>query len=296
MKKQSKKVNSKSAARKIVKKKSLTKKDKKITETKKLSVKKATHKKNRPNFLLRKSLSNIVVIFLIILFIGILVFMKMNIIENYIDEKKQDLSDKFPSRKVLIYDGNNFVTQDYPIFREVIFLGDSYTYFLSSLLCEDVINYSEPGKMVGDLMNACDQAVRCHGKYVNIFVGPNDMRYNVSISKFKSDLKALFDKIKKAGKKPIMSSYLKSEFTELMNKEYENAKTVEQYDEAIQEVCKKEKVYYLDVKDINDFHNDKMLTESGKRDMLHFNQDFYVKYMNKLYSLLYDIEKKKPED
>lgn len=255
--------------------------------------KKKTEVNKTPNFFLKKSLSNIFIIILILLFAGILIFMKRNIIEDYLYDKKNDLSSLFPDRKELVYDGTDFVTKDYPIFREVIFLGDSYVYLLGSEMCKDVICYAEPGRMVGELKEACDEAVKTRGKYVNIFIGPNDIRYNISVEKFKNDLKELVEKIKNAGKETIVSSYLKSEYTELMNQEYKNSKTVEDYDKAMQEVCKEENVYYFDIKDINDYHTDKMFLEGGKRDIIHFNENFYIKYMNKLYSFLYDIEKRK---
>lgn len=50
-----------------------------------------------------------------------------------------------------IYNGKTFVTDTYPVFKDVVFVGDSYSHHLALELGFDTTIYSSPGLPLADL-------------------------------------------------------------------------------------------------------------------------------------------------
>lgn len=188
-------------------------------------------------------------------------------------------------------DKKDIVFNDYSILKDVIFFGDSYTYLISEYINGDFKIYGEKGHTLRELYKISKQVAKNNEKYVSIFIGPNDMIYKTSLENFKNDLSYICEAFTNTGKTVIVSSYLKSEFTESIMMAYEDSLTVTDYDIAIRDVCDEKGLIYFDVKAINDYVHDKAYEENGAYDSLHFNKNFYIKYMNKLCNLIYNIKK-----
>ncbi|MCQ2609309.1 MAG: SGNH/GDSL hydrolase family protein [Lachnospiraceae bacterium] len=209
--------------------------------------------------------------------------------------KKQEKVDitRYPKNS---FRGNDFVTKVYPVFQDVVVIGDSYSYFLGVDVGEDLAVYACPGLKLERLDNAFEAASNTDKKYAVIFIGPNDLMSQTGTDAFKGYLAKYVKQLKEKNKEVMIVTYLNSEYTDEAKKKFENGITVEMYDKVIQDVCKEENVVYIDAKDINDYHNDKRLNYNGIPDGLHFNQEFNIKLLNKIYGYIYDMLVEKNEN
>lgn len=188
------------------------------------------------------------------------------------------------------FTGNTFVTQSYPIFKDLVLCGDSYAHFVSLDLGFDFTNYSCPGLPVLELSNVIEQTSKSGKKYACIFIGPNDFFEQTNLKLFSDCLNMYIKKLRDNNMKVILCTYLSSLHTDFMEK-YQSDKInkVIDYQNAIIKLVNEENdVFYLDLLEYND-HKNYLRDEEIK---VHYNYDFNVKFINKLYKkLLYIISK-----
>ena len=187
------------------------------------------------------------------------------------------------------YDGKTFVTENYPIFKEVVFIGDSYTHRLAEELGYDTTIYSSPGLKVSELTYCFESAKKNQKKYVVVFIGPNDFKGNTKLDEFYNQIKAYTDMFTEESK-VILCSYLKSAFSKELDDNKLTLYHIEDYDSELKKVAENaENVFYLD---LNEYSNVEEYTRYSydKNDMLHYNHTFYVEFINRLYDFLVSIK------
>lgn len=249
-------------------------------------------------FFNKKSVANwlLVIITLTILF-GLYVSI-FSVYKNGQDMRKKEIEEKrwtvqnFPKGR---YNGDGFVTEIYPIFKDVVIVGDSYSHFLALDAGFDLRVFARSGWKIGALKEVFQSVAKTKEKYVVIFIGPNDLRAQTSINVFKKNLVENVNILKENKKQVLIVTYLNSEFTEEIRKNPRSIITVQDYNNVILDVCKEENITYIDAKGINNYHYDKR-TENGIVDTLHFNQKFNIKMINKIYEYLYDMVLAENED
>ena len=186
------------------------------------------------------------------------------------------------------FQGERFITEHFPIFKDVVFVGDSYAHNLALELGFDTTVYSSPGLALKDLSYCFNSAKDNQKKYVVIFVGPNDFRYSVDPELFKSELQNyinMFDKDSKL----IVCTYLSSIFTDNLTRAKTVKYKISDYDDEIKKVVEEnENVYYLDLKDLEGKPEYYKKVEDDP-DRIHFNYRFYVEFINKLYKFITTI-------
>ena len=187
-----------------------------------------------------------------------------------------------------IYDGKTFVTETYPIFKDVVFVGDSYSHYIALSLGFDTTIYSSPGLPLKDLKYCFESAKKNQKKYMVIFVGPNDYRINTDLKTFHDKLLNYVD-ILRDNSKVILCSYLRSMYTENLKSTGEAEYEISQYDEEIKKIAKiYDNVYYFDLTDLNG-KSKYYRYNIDKLDKIHFNHDFYVEFINRLYKFIMSI-------
>lgn len=188
------------------------------------------------------------------------------------------------------FTGNSFVTQSYPIFKELVLCGDSYSHFVSLDLGFDFMNYSCPGLTVMELSNVMEQALNSDKKFVCIFIGPNDFFNQTDLKSFSSCLSMYIKKFLDKNMKVILCTYLNSVHTDLMEKlqEDKKIKVIDYQNELMKLIDEENNIFYLNLQEYN-HHKNYLRNEEA---MVHYNYDFNVKFINKLYKkLLYIISK-----
>lgn len=190
------------------------------------------------------------------------------------------------------FDGKKFVTGVYPIFRDVMLIGDSYAYFIGTDLGGDVTNYSCPGFTINELESTFELATECKKKYVVIFIGPNDFTHYTSLDEFSDGLKKRIKLIEdKMGATIIIPTYLHCVMSDEKEKEKDYAHTIDEYNAEIMKISNEDSnVHYLDLKDL-DRHKDFRKDTPLGPDKVHYNYDFSVKFINKVYDKIMDIRK-----
>lgn len=183
--------------------------------------------------------------------------------------------------------GKSFVTQSYPIFKEIVLCGDSYSHFVSLDLGFDFMNYSCPGLTIMELSNVMEQASKSGKKYVCIFIGPNDFFNQTNLNLFGDTLNMYIKKFLEKDMKVILCTYLNSIHTDLMEKIQPDKKIkVIDYQNIIMKlVDEKNGIFYLDLLEFND--HEKYLRDEEVH--VHYNYDFNIKFINKLYRKLLEI-------
>lgn len=191
------------------------------------------------------------------------------------------------------FKGNSFVTDTYPVFRDAMMIGDSYSHFISYDLGFDVINYSCPGLTLRELESVFDVALRTKKKYVTIFIGPNDFYANTSLEEFGTRLSDYVSLIKeKIGAKVILCTYLHSVFSKTIEANGTCAHSIDEYNAEIKKLeDEKNGVYFLDLSELDEHEKYQKDTPTGPDD-IHYNYDFSVKFINKLYDKLMYIKEK----
>ena len=180
------------------------------------------------------------------------------------------------------YDGIRFVTEIYPIFKDVVFIGDSYAHQLALELGFDTTIYSSPGLTLSELKYCFKSAKGNQKKYVVIFIGPNDFKEITGLESFTAQLTAYVDMFVEDSK-VILCSYLSSLYTESLEDIGVHPR-ISEYDDEIKRVSNlNNKVYYFDINDL-----------SGKVEYLRYNYDknnnkFYVEFINRLYKFISSI-------
>lgn len=190
-----------------------------------------------------------------------------------------------------MFKGKTFVTDTYPIFKEVVFMGDSYSHFISYDLGFDVMNYSCPGLKLKDLKYVFDMASKSNKKYAIIFIGPNDFIAQTPLNEFKECFETYIKMLKdEMGAKVILTSYLPSKYTIAEESKGIFKNTIDMYDKEIKEISdENEGVFYLDI--LTDYDVDKYSKYTiENNDAIHLNYDFNVSLINRLYDLIIDIE------
>lgn len=187
-----------------------------------------------------------------------------------------------------IFDGKNFVTETYPIFKDVVFIGDSYSHYIALSLGFDTTIYSSPGLPLEDLKYCFESASKNPKKYMVIFIGPNDYRLNTDLKVFHDNLLDYIDILREKSK-VILCSYLQSMYTENMKSTGEAKYEISQYDEEIKKIAETyDNVYYFDLTDLNG-KSKYYKYNVDKTDKIHFNHDFYVEFINRLYKFIMSI-------
>lgn len=191
------------------------------------------------------------------------------------------------------YDGNSFVTDTYPIFKDVMLVGDSYAHFVSYDIGFDVLNYSCPGFTLEMLKSVFDVALKTKKKYVTIFIGPNDFYANTSLSDFSNRLSHYVKELRdKMGAKVILCTYLHSVFSKTIEGNKTCAHSIDEYNNEIKKlVSEKDGIYFLDLSDLDEHEKYRKETPTGPDD-IHYNYEFSIKYINKLYDKLMYIREK----
>ena len=187
-----------------------------------------------------------------------------------------------------IFNGKTFVTETYPIFKDVVFVGDSYSHYIALSLGFDTTIYSSPGLPLEDLKYCFESAKKNQKKYMVIFIGPNDYRINTNLKTFHDRLLNYVD-ILRDKSKVILCSYLQSMYTENLKNTGEAEYEISQYDEEIKEIAKTyDNVYYFDLTDLNG-KSKYYKYNVDITDKIHFNYDFYVEFINRLYKFIMSI-------
>ncbi len=187
-----------------------------------------------------------------------------------------------------IFNGKTFVTETYPIFKDVVFVGDSYSHYIALSLGFDTTIYSSPGLPLADLKYCFESASKNPKKYMVIFIGPNDYRLNTDLKIFHDSLLDYIDILREKSK-VILCSYLQSMYTEHMKSTGEAKYEISQYDEEIKKIAETyDKVYYFDLTDLNG-KSKYYRYNMDKTDKIHFNHDFYVEFINRLYKFIMSI-------
>lgn len=187
-----------------------------------------------------------------------------------------------------IFDGKTFVTETYPIFKDVVFVGDSYSHYIALSLGFDTTIYSSPGLPLEDLKYCFESASKNPKKYMVIFIGPNDYRLNTDLKIFHDNLLDYIDILREKSK-VILCSYLQSMYTENMKSTSEAKYEISQYDEEIKKIAETyDNVYYFDLTDLNG-KSKYYKYNVDKTDKIHFNHDFYVEFINRLYKFIMSI-------
>ena len=75
------------------------------------------------------------------------------------------------------YNGTTFVTDTFTIFKDVVFIGDSYSYNIGIELGFDTTIYSSPGLTIKELEYCFNSAKNNQKKYIVVFLGPNDFKF-----------------------------------------------------------------------------------------------------------------------
>lgn len=187
-----------------------------------------------------------------------------------------------------VYDGVTFVTETYPIFKDVVFVGDSYSHEIAYQLGFDTIIYSSPGLTVSELKYCFESAKKNQKKFVVVFIGPNDFRFSIDTNIFYNELKKDVEMFTKDSK-VVLCEYMSSKYTEELEEQKKVKYKVTDYDAEIKRIASElDRVYYFDMNDITGKveyykYND------DKQDKLHFNHKFYVEYINRLYNFIESI-------
>lgn len=188
------------------------------------------------------------------------------------------------------YTGDTFVTQSYPILKDFVLCGDSYAHFVSLDIGFDLTNYCCPGLTVAELANVMEQTSKSGKKYVCIFIGPNDFFRQTSIKSFRDCLYKYIKNFRENNMQVILCTYLNSTYADLVE-EFQTDKKIKiiDYQNSIVSLIDEDNgIFYLDLAEYNNhkiYHRD----EDPK---IHYNYDFNVKFINKLYKkLLYIISK-----
>lgn len=187
-----------------------------------------------------------------------------------------------------VYDGVTFVTETYPIFKDVVFVGDSYSHEIAYQLGFDTIIYSSPGLTVSELKYCFESAKKNQKKFVVVFIGPNDFRFSIDTNIFYNELKKDVEMFTKDSK-VVLCEYMSSKYTEELEEHKKVKYKVTDYDAEIKRIASElDRVYYFDMNDITGKveyykYND------DKQDKLHFNHKFYVEYINRLYNFIESI-------
>ena len=190
------------------------------------------------------------------------------------------------------YIGESFVTETYPILKDVVIIGDSYAHYVPYDLGFDFTVYSSPGLNLEQLSYAFDSASKSGKKNAVIFIGPNDYRYKTEIDEFETRLKDYAIMLKeKLGGSVVLCSYLPSEYSKILEKEKKIRHTIKEYDEGIRKVAKSDKkFYYLDLYDLAD-KKEYYRSNQDINDTIHFNRKFNIAFINKLSDLMVEIAK-----
>ena len=188
-----------------------------------------------------------------------------------------------------LYDGKTFVTETYPIFKDVVFVGDSYSHFLALELGFDTTIYSSPGLPLEKLTYCFNSAKKNMKKYIVVFIGPNDYMVNTDLKKF-NKLLSNYVKLFINDSKVILCSYLPSMYTDDIKRKGVAKYNISDYDDEIRKVANSyNKVYYFDLSDfIGKKEYYKYLVD--ELDTIHFNHKFYVEFINKLNSFIMSIK------
>lgn len=228
-------------------------------------------------------------LYLIIIFSSLFVFLIFTFEAIRVNENKaNDMLINYPPYS---YDGSTFVTETYPIMRDVVFVGDSYTHFLSLDLGFDTISFSKPGYTVDMLTETFEEAFKTKKKYLVIFIGPNDFnKGNTPEEMYEALRRNIYAYKYKVNGTVILCTYLPSLHTNDMEKKYPNSVIpIEKYNEQILRlVNEKKRIYYLDLSETAN-KEEYYKYNNGELDTVHLNYDFNIYFINKLYSLLIKI-------
>ena len=231
---------------------------------------------------------NVWIMYVVILFCALFIFITLTYQTAKLNEQRaNEMLEKYPANS---FTGETFVTETYPIMRDVVFVGDSYTHFLSLDLGFDTVSFSRPGFTVEKLDDAFEEAFKTKKKYLVIFIGPNDFNAGNSPEDMYIPLrKYIYEYKYKVNGTVILCTYLPSLHTNEWEKKYPEITTIEEYNNVILSlVNEKNRIYYLDLSDTANKEEYVKYTD-GKVDTVHFNYDFNINFMNKLYDLMIKI-------
>ena len=197
--------------------------------------------------------------------------------------------DRINVKEDKIFKGTTFVTETFPIFKDVVFVGDSYAHYIPIEFGYDTIVYSSPGLSVSELSYCFSAAEHNQRKYLVVFLGPNDFRYSVKPKDFK---RTLTEHLKPfIGKsKIILCTYLPSIFTDEVLKLKKAKFEIEEYDDELKSIASSNKnIYYFDIKDMA--RKAKFYRYDGDNlDKIHFNHTFYIEYITRLNDFILSIK------
>ena len=237
--------------------------------------------------ILIKYRDRIIVVVSIIFFIVVLSIVVTTHSDTQVDYKKETETEEEIITES--YQGDRFITEHFPIFKDVVFVGDSYAHHLALELGFDTTVYSSPGLTLKDLKYCFNSAKDNQKKYVVIFVGPNDFRFSIDPDVFKSELDNYITMFNKDSK-IIMCTYLSSIFTNDLTTAKSVKYKISDYDDEIKKVVEEnENVYYLDLKYLEGKPEYYKKVEDDP-DRIHFNYRFYVEFINKLYKFILTIK------
>lgn len=228
------------------------------------------------------------ILYVVILFCALFIFVTLTYQTSKLnDQRANEMIEKYPPNS---FTGKTFVTETYPIMRDVVFVGDSYTHFLSLDLGFDTISFSRPGFTVEKLGDAFEEAFKTKKKYLVIFIGPNDFNSgNTPEDMYKPLRKYIYEYKYKVNGTVILCTYLPSLHTNEWEAKYPGINTIKEFNDVILSlVNERNKIYYLDLSDTANKEEYIKYTD-GKVDTVHFNYDFNINFMNKLYDLMIKI-------
>ena len=230
------------------------------------------------------------IMYVIILFCALFIFVTITYHTAKLNEQRaNEMLEKYPANS---FTGETFVTETYPIMRDVVFVGDSYTHFLSLDLGFDTISFSRPGFTVEKLGDAFEEAFKTKKKYLVIFIGPNDFNNgNSTDDMYKPLRKYIYEYKYKVNGTVILCTYLPSLHTNEFESNFPGITTIEDFNNVILSlVDERNRIYYLDLSDTAN-KEEYIKYTNGEVDTVHFNYDFNINFMNKLYDLMIKIIK-----
>lgn len=223
--------------------------------------------------------SIIVIAFLVLIYAAIVFSILLS------SEKKEQVVET----SIEEYTGTRFVTEAYPIFKDVLFAGDSYAHCLPQELGYDTTVYSSPGLTLRELNYCFNSAKKNMKKYIVIFIGPNDFRVNTDLAVFNKLLDG-YVKMFLEDSKVILCSYLPSMFTDELIENGQAKYDVSDYDDEIKKVADShDNAFYFDLSEFkgkSEYY--KYMTDES--DKIHFNYNFYVAFINKLYPFIMSLK------
>lgn len=179
---------------------------------------------------------------------------------------------------------------DQSYFDDAVFVGDSITEGMTiysgmenaKILAYTGINFSTIGSTPvmkqedGSRTVIMDELQKSQYRKVYVMLGGNEVR-DMSKDAFLSRYEKVLDQIHEIQPGAILYVQSMTPVTETNNYNMDNAR-IDEYNEAIMELCKRKGFYYLNVAECMKDSNGMLPTEASPKDGMHFGQEYFNKW------------------